>query len=528
MAIKFIPSNYIGVFPSGYRDARHAQSKYMSETNLSKFGYFSSDLLKNNFIITSPEDTSEVIIGVGGYIFNAKKEALDSIVSGVANVYAYIKLKQFDAVEDLGEVLSNVTLSSSSAEATILDVADSSEEGEVFNFKGLGFSALSSEYGSNPRVQVTDSEGNLLVSDFRIKVSMIAGNTSSEVSLTKTLEEELYSENIETKSFKTIDETVSTSKITDAEINNLKVINSITGPVASENTLGLVMPGVSSENNDIFGVLVDETGHMTVKIITDKIPHPKSEAAYSDTQGIITEVSEIKEDGEYVVKNYTYELKDLTVTSSPTFRSINLTANKAIVGTGDTLQLATAGTISVTNNSESHTIGFGKSITVGETSVKNLLSIEPKGIYVNNLCSENTHTKLLNVYGDSTIGGTKSNSLKISVPTTISSTVSLSNTLTSTSTITAKSFTATSDKRLKDNIEEFKITKSILDLPIYTYTFKNDSAKHIGCLAQDLKEICPELVFENENGYLSIEESKLVYLLINEVKELKQKIENLK
>lgn len=91
-------------------------------------------------------------------------------------------------------------------------------------------------------------------------------------------------------------------------------------------------------------------------------------------------------------------------------------------------------------------------------------------------------------------------------------------------------FNATSDKRLKENIKQFEYKKSILDLPTYTFNFKNDKEKnlHLGCLAQDLQEICPEIVHENEEGYLSIEETKLVYLLLEEVKKLKVEVDKLR
>lgn len=96
--------------------------------------------------------------------------------------------------------------------------------------------------------------------------------------------------------------------------------------------------------------------------------------------------------------------------------------------------------------------------------------------------------------------------------------------------VEAPSFNATSDKRLKENIVPFTPEKSILDLPVYTFNFKSDKnkKKHVGCLAQDLQEICPDLVNEDSQGYLSIEESKITYLLLEEVKELKKQVEELK
>lgn len=95
--------------------------------------------------------------------------------------------------------------------------------------------------------------------------------------------------------------------------------------------------------------------------------------------------------------------------------------------------------------------------------------------------------------------------------------------------ITAQSFNAVSDKRLKENIVEYSPNKSILDLPVYSYNFISDEkkTKKIGCLAQDLKEICPEIVKEDNKGYLSIEESKIVYLLLDEVKKLKKRVDEL-
>ena len=96
--------------------------------------------------------------------------------------------------------------------------------------------------------------------------------------------------------------------------------------------------------------------------------------------------------------------------------------------------------------------------------------------------------------------------------------------------LTATSFCATSDKRLKENLETYVPTQSILNLPVYKYNFISDETKttQIGCLAQDLQTICPEIVSENDEGYLSINESKLTYLLLLEVKRLNAELEALK
>ena len=95
-------------------------------------------------------------------------------------------------------------------------------------------------------------------------------------------------------------------------------------------------------------------------------------------------------------------------------------------------------------------------------------------------------------------------------------------------TVTAQKFYATSDARLKENFKEYISDKSILELPIYTFDFINGVKNNLGCKAQDLQEICPEIVNENENGYLSIQESKIVYLLLLEVKRLSEELAALK
>ena len=91
-------------------------------------------------------------------------------------------------------------------------------------------------------------------------------------------------------------------------------------------------------------------------------------------------------------------------------------------------------------------------------------------------------------------------------------------------TITAKIFNALSDARLKKNFEEYVPEKSILDLPIYKYDFIDGDKNQIGCKAQDLMKICPEIVNSDENGFLSIQESKLTYLLLLQIKNLEKRL----
>ena len=108
--------------------------------------------------------------------------------------------------------------------------------------------------------------------------------------------------------------------------------------------------------------------------------------------------------------------------------------------------------------------------------------------------------------------------------------------LRTTSSVVAALFNATSDKRLKTDILPWPTTISASELinkiNIYEYKFKSDKnkEKHIGVIAQELQELDVNgfnFVSENEDGYLSVKEGKLVYLLIKAVQEQNKKIEEL-
>lgn len=85
-----------------------------------------------------------------------------------------------------------------------------------------------------------------------------------------------------------------------------------------------------------------------------------------------------------------------------------------------------------------------------------------------------------------------------------------------------------SDERLKYNIHNYYPVNSILDVPVKEFTFKKDNFTTIGFIAQDLQKYFPELVSEDDQGYLMINENKIVYLLLEEVKKLKREVDELK
>ena len=101
--------------------------------------------------------------------------------------------------------------------------------------------------------------------------------------------------------------------------------------------------------------------------------------------------------------------------------------------------------------------------------------------------------------------------------------------------VSAQNFLARSDIRLKENIKEFNKGLDILDkIEVKSYNWKDDKEKqlNVGCIAQQLQEILPDelkdfYIQKDNNNYLVVNESKLIYLLINAVKDLQNEIKKL-
>lgn len=102
----------------------------------------------------------------------------------------------------------------------------------------------------------------------------------------------------------------------------------------------------------------------------------------------------------------------------------------------------------------------------------------------------------------------------------------------------ANFFNATSDKRAKENIQPatFSGLDLINKLSLYTFNYKSSADTVPGILAQDLLEVQPEgldLVDNiyargKDNDYMSIKESKLIFVLMQAIKEQQAQIEDLK
>ena len=96
--------------------------------------------------------------------------------------------------------------------------------------------------------------------------------------------------------------------------------------------------------------------------------------------------------------------------------------------------------------------------------------------------------------------------------------------------ISSRSSGKTSDRRLKNVGEKFTDgLEALKKLDLYHYTFKNDESKtpHVGVMAQDLQKVFPDAVTKGDDGYLRIRFEDMFYAVINAVKELDSKINEL-
>ena len=90
-----------------------------------------------------------------------------------------------------------------------------------------------------------------------------------------------------------------------------------------------------------------------------------------------------------------------------------------------------------------------------------------------------------------------------------------------------------SDRNLKDNIQPIKNSLEKVD-KIGGYTFvwndKQDTyeGSDVGVIAQEIEEVLPEVVMTRGSGYKAVKYEKIVPLLIESIKELKQEVDEIK
>jgi hypothetical protein len=98
--------------------------------------------------------------------------------------------------------------------------------------------------------------------------------------------------------------------------------------------------------------------------------------------------------------------------------------------------------------------------------------------------------------------------------------------------LTSASFTTSSDKRYKENIETISSSlEKVLGLRgvYYNWIDKNkfNERKQVGFIAQEVEEIIPELVVTNSEGFKSVNYNQSVSLLVEAIKEQQSMIKQL-
>jgi hypothetical protein len=179
---------------------------------------------------------------------------------------------------------------------------------------------------------------------------------------------------------------------------------------------------------------------------------------------------------------------------------------------------------------------LGLTVTGGDSSVVALTAsgvvTAEDGLAVTG--SNMSVTNHLDVSGDTTLATMNASGLVLANggltvtggPTAVVA-LTASDTIVCESTVSATSFLSTSDMRLKKNIVEIQDPlEKICKLGGYTFDWASRYEGHsVGVMAQEVMEVLPDAVVVNDDGYMQVDYTRLVPLLIGSIKELKYQIE---
>lgn len=137
----------------------------------------------------------------------------------------------------------------------------------------------------------------------------------------------------------------------------------------------------------------------------------------------------------------------------------------------------------------------------------------------------------LPITDDTSTDGTRYINFTDATTGSLSTTYTASSKLTfnpSTGTVAATLFSASSDERLKNNINTITDPLGkLLQLRGVTFTWNQSGKDSIGVIAQEVEKIIPEIVTET-NGVKQVAYDALVPILIEAIKEQQKQIDELK
>jgi len=201
-------------------------------------------------------------------------------------------------------------------------------------------------------------------------------------------------------------------------------------------------------------------------------------------------------------------------------------------GTGTVTNLGDVSiTAAVADNSHNHTTGniTGLSEYIADTVGAMVTSNTESGITVAYQDGDNTldfdvADFTITMTGDATGSGTVTNLGNVSIAMDVSS---ITGDLGVTGVVTATDFNSTSDVTLKENI-------NLIDNPLekismlngYTFNWMNNKKEAVGILAQEVEKVFPQIVSTGEDGLKRVSYDSLIPLLIESIKDLKNKLDN--
>jgi hypothetical protein len=95
-------------------------------------------------------------------------------------------------------------------------------------------------------------------------------------------------------------------------------------------------------------------------------------------------------------------------------------------------------------------------------------------------------------------------------------------------TLIANNVTLSSDGRLKQDVAAVENPMALVEaLEGVSFVWSQSGRDDFGVIAQDVREVLPELVHEDASGYLSVNYSGMVPILIEAVKELSRRVAEL-
>ena len=91
----------------------------------------------------------------------------------------------------------------------------------------------------------------------------------------------------------------------------------------------------------------------------------------------------------------------------------------------------------------------------------------------------------------------------------------------------AAQFVGLSDARLKTDLVKIEdALQKVCKLAGYTYNLNGCSGRKAGVIAQDVAQVLPECVVENDQGLMQVDYNGLIALIIQSIHELNDKIES--